>query len=172
MNVTKQFPGTEIYLATNIINEDDLYFLQRYHGGFLNKEFHRENMLKILNKLTDKIKLALLEAFPYLDNPTFKVKEYMTLLPGETLRVHHDGVPGSVDDQPTNVASVFYINDNFGGGETFYPTLGVSYKPVAGHVLMHPGYPGYEHGVSEVLDRDRHSITVFGYNNYNGSIDF
>lgn len=166
MNITKAFPDSEaeIYLATDLISEEDLKFLQKYYKGLLHPEYALEKTEIILNHLRSRIEDALRAAYPYLHNPTFTKKEIMGFSPGESLQVHFDGVPGiPPSQQPENVASVFYINDDFGGGETFYPTFNLSYRPVAGHLLMHPGKEGYEHGVSEVLHTQRFGLTTFGY---------
>jgi hypothetical protein len=166
LNIVKAFPNSnaEIYLATDLISADDLKFLQRYAKGLMHPELAGDKKDLVLNNLGKKIEEALRASYPYLKNPKFVQKEIMGFNPGESLRVHYDGVPGiPPQKQPENIASVFYINDDFGGGETFYPTFGLSYKPVAGHLLMHPGKEGYEHGVSEVFDKQRFGLTTFGY---------
>lgn len=174
MKISKAFTDTEIYLIEDLIDAGDLAFLQEFYESKktpLDPDYpHKESIVK---KVALKIQDAMVKTYSHMNNPTFKVKSLMQLNHGESLPVHFDGVPMlGAEEQPDNLAAVFYINNDFRGGETFYPNLNVSYTPVPGNALMHPGKPGYEHGVSEVSGNTRHSFTVFAYNNYDGSIDF
>lgn len=54
---------------------------------------------------------------------------------------------------------VVYINDDYDGGEIFYPQKGLSIKPKALSLVMHPGNKEYEHGVKEVLNTTRYSLS-------------
>jgi hypothetical protein len=54
---------------------------------------------------------------------------------------------------------VVYINDEYEGGEIFYPQKNLSIKPKALSLVMHPGNKEYEHGVNEVLKTTRYSLS-------------
>jgi prolyl 4-hydroxylase len=54
---------------------------------------------------------------------------------------------------------VVYINDDYDGGEIFYPNKNISIKPVARSLVMHPGNKEYEHGVKDVLNTTRYSLS-------------
>jgi hypothetical protein len=54
---------------------------------------------------------------------------------------------------------VVYINDDYSGGEIFYPQKNLSIKPKAKSLVMHPGNKEYEHGVNEVFDTVRYSLS-------------
>lgn len=54
---------------------------------------------------------------------------------------------------------VVYINENYSGGEIFYPQKNISIKPKAKSLVMHPGNKEYEHGVNEVFDAVRYSLS-------------
>jgi len=54
---------------------------------------------------------------------------------------------------------VVYINDDYEGGEIFYPQKDLSIKPTALSLVMHPGNKQYEHGVNEVRKTNRYSIS-------------
>jgi hypothetical protein len=59
---------------------------------------------------------------------------------------------------------VIYPNDKYIGGEIDYPHENFSYKPKPGDMVMHSGKT--VHGVKEVVDGNRYSITSFiGKNN-------
>lgn len=54
---------------------------------------------------------------------------------------------------------VVYINDDYDGGEIFYPNKNISIKPIARSLVMHPGNKEYEHGVNEVRGSTRYSLS-------------
>lgn len=54
---------------------------------------------------------------------------------------------------------VIYINEDFKGGEIFYPGLDIEYKPNAGSLLIH--YAGLYHEVSPVTQGVRYFLTSF-----------
>jgi hypothetical protein len=54
---------------------------------------------------------------------------------------------------------VVYINDDYEGGEIYYPQKNISIKPKALSLVMHPGNKEYEHGVSEVFKSVRYSLS-------------
>jgi hypothetical protein len=64
-----------------------------------------------------------------------------------------------------NFGCVVYINDNFDGGELVYPRLGVSYKPVAGRLVVHAA--DEPHSVNAVTGGARYMITSFVYGEKN-----
>lgn len=53
------------------------------------------------------------------------------------------------------VAANLYLNDNFEGGELFFPMLDLSIKPKARQLILFPGGHEYIHGVKQVTKGDR-----------------
>ena len=56
---------------------------------------------------------------------------------------------------------VLYLNDDYEGGEIFYPNAGIELKPQACSLVMHPAHEGYRHGVKKVSAGTRYSMTSF-----------
>lgn len=50
---------------------------------------------------------------------------------------------------------VIFITDNFDGGEIVYVNKGISIKPKAGSLLVHPGNLEYSHGVNRFYNGER-----------------
>jgi len=77
------------------------------------------------------------------------------LMPGMDCEIHIDG--------PEEFAYQIYLNDDFDGGETFYPEKKLYIKPRAGHlVIFRSSLP---HGVTKVEKKPRYTITSnFGPN--------
>jgi hypothetical protein len=57
--------------------------------------------------------------------------------------------------------SIVYLNNNFSGGETFYPQHNISIVPKPGMLAIHPADSNHMHGVSEIKDGIRYTIASF-----------
>jgi len=55
-------------------------------------------------------------------------------------------------------STVFYLNDNYEGGEIEFPSFNIKYKPEAGDFIMFPSSYAYRHKVNPVLSGIRYSI--------------
>jgi len=80
--------------------------------------------------------------------------------PGSELQVHYD--QGS---NPTlQKAVLIYLNDDYNGGELFFPDHNFSIKPPARSLITFPGTKDYLHGVKILLDGpDRFVLPYFGF---------
>jgi Rps23 Pro-64 3,4-dihydroxylase Tpa1-like proline 4-hydroxylase len=66
-----------------------------------------------------------------------------------------------IDDHPQylrRISSIYYINDDYIGGEINFPRFNISYKPKANEMLVFPSTYVYNHSVSEVTDGTRYSV--------------
>jgi hypothetical protein len=71
-----------------------------------------------------------------------------------------------IDDHyqyPRRVSTVYYINDNYLGGEINFPRFGISYKPKANEMIVFPSTYVYNHSVSEVTEGIRYSVVSWLY---------
>lgn len=57
------------------------------------------------------------------------------LLPGLGMGVHQD----SPSPESNHMACLMYLNDNYEGGEIYFPGLDLKYRPAAGDVLLFKG---------------------------------
>lgn len=65
---------------------------------------------------------------------------------GDQLKLHTDG-----DSEPSVVfAVIFYLNDDYTGGQLYFPTRSLEVKPPAGSVVIFPTTSEYKHGVHSV----------------------
>lgn len=65
------------------------------------------------------------------------------------------------NDPSIEYGIVYYINNNYDGGEIFYPKLNIEYKPEPGDLIIHPGSLEYMHGVRDVSNGIRYSMNMF-----------
>jgi predicted 2-oxoglutarate/Fe(II)-dependent dioxygenase YbiX len=66
-----------------------------------------------------------------------------------------------IDDHPSyhrRVSSIYYINDDYEGGEINFPRFNISYKPKANEMIIFPSTYVYNHSVSEVLSGTRYAV--------------
>jgi hypothetical protein len=66
-----------------------------------------------------------------------------------------------IDDHPDfhrRVSMVYYMNDNYEGGEINFPRFNVFYKPLANEMLVFPSTYVYNHSVNEVTSGTRYAV--------------
>jgi hypothetical protein len=56
------------------------------------------------------------------------------------------------------VSTIFYMNDNYKGGEINFPRYNLSIKPKAGDFLIFPAFYTYNHSVNTVTKGTRYSV--------------
>ena len=52
-------------------------------------------------------------------------------------------------------ACIFFLNDDYEGGEIYFPDYEISIKPEPGDLLCFPDQPRYVHGVKEIISGTR-----------------
>jgi hypothetical protein len=69
------------------------------------------------------------------------------------------------------VSSVVYMNDDYDGGELWFPYLDISYKASAGDIVLFPSTYIYAHAAKPVTKGTKYSaVTMFDYNDRNHDI--
>lgn len=82
-----------------------------------------------------------------------------------SMKPHVDGPPeyNNPNHGIENLGANFYLNDDYEGGEIYYPNIGFSYKPVPNSLLIHRGIESFRHGVKEVTSGWRFGFGMFGF---------
>lgn len=76
---------------------------------------------------------------------------------GDMMHEHHDsGLSPKIKN-----GVVIYLNDDFEGGQIYYPKVKIEVKPVANALLIHPANMIYRHGVKPVTSGIRYSLAGF-----------
>lgn len=75
----------------------------------------------------------------------------------------HDGADaGLPNDFPYyDIASLFYLNDDYEGGELYFPIQGIQFKPKRGAAYFFPGDMNYIHGITEITSGNRYTCPFF-----------
>lgn len=66
-----------------------------------------------------------------------------------------------IDDHPDfhrRMSTIYYLNDNYLGGEINFPRFGITFKPKANQMIIFPSTYVYNHSVSPVIDGERYAV--------------
>lgn len=84
---------------------------------------------------------------------------------GTHFKVHADHGPAYV----TTVSIVAYINDDYEGGELYFPRFDLTLKPKTGDVMIFPSTYIYEHASNDMVSGTKYSIVIMtDYNDRGG----
>jgi hypothetical protein len=118
-------------------------------------QFNSEDVPTIVDSITDRAILAFEDITKeHLDYTRYGI---ITRNFKDGYFLHWD----SEHDKTIKYGIVYYANDNFDGGEIFYPKFNIEYKPKAGDLIIHPATMEYMHGVRDVSSGVRYSMNMF-----------
>lgn len=60
--------------------------------------------------------------------------------------------------KPNDIATLIYLNNDYDGGEIYFPEYDISYKPEPGDLITFPDNAEYIHGVKTVSNGDRYTL--------------
>lgn len=66
-----------------------------------------------------------------------------------------------IDDHPSyhrRMSTVYYLNENYTGGEINFPRFDVTLKPKANQMIVFPSTYVYNHSVSPVIEGERYAV--------------
>lgn len=131
-----------------------------------NIEKTNAKIIPIINNMVARLKVEV-DAF-------FKVDAFPTSpamvrwLPGQLQMPHadkelHTGPDaGKPNDFPWyDLAGLFYLNDDYEGGELYFPNQNIQFKPKAGAAYFFPGDMNYIHGVTKIESGIRYTVPFF-----------
>lgn len=83
-------------------------------------------------------------------------------MPHADKELHEGDQKGVPNDFPYyDIAGLFYINDDYEGGELYFPNQGIQFKPKRGAAYFFPGDLNYIHGVTEIKSGERYTCPFF-----------
>ena len=89
---------------------------------------------------------------------------YIKYGPGNFFKPHSD----HGFSYTATVSSIIYLNDDYEGGELYFPILDLKIKPKSGDIIFFPSTFIYVHGAAEVRSGIKYSaVTMFDYNERN-----
>ncbi len=192
MNIDRPF-NNEIIIINNFIfqNEIDSVFdyvkisKEKHVPSGITSEYFSDRLIQLPteNNIAELCKddTTKVAAVRFLENKASIIKRitevsesiskenlYLTPIEG-LINSSNEGMPAHFDDSPENTKNkthyglVLYLNDNYDGGEIYYPKLNIEYKPKSGDIIIHPGTEEYMHGVRDISNGTRYAITTFAF---------
>lgn len=120
----------------------------------------------IIQGLFERLKPIIEEFYNVVVQPTGTT--IVRWLPGQYQHPHadkelHSGPDaGLPNDFPYyDIASLFYLNDDYDGGELYFPLQNIQFKPKRGAAYFFPGDMNYVHGVTEIKNSIRYTCPFF-----------
>jgi predicted 2-oxoglutarate/Fe(II)-dependent dioxygenase YbiX len=84
---------------------------------------------------------------------------------GTHFKIHADHGPTYV----TTVSIVVYLNDDYEGGEIWFPRFNLTHKPKAGDIVVFPSTYIYEHASQDMISGTKYSVVIMSdYNDRDG----
>lgn len=77
---------------------------------------------------------------------------------GDKLDLHVDDLGTT---STNHMATLIYLNGDYEGGEIFFPTHNLSFKPEGGELIMFPGNMHYAHEVKTITSGSRFTIPMW-----------
>jgi len=62
---------------------------------------------------------------------------------------------------PRSISLIYFLNDDYKGGEIDFPILGLNIKPIANSAIIFPSNYIYRHSIKEVISGTRYSIVTW-----------
>lgn len=132
----------------------------------LNMEKQNPFIVKAIDRIVGRFKIEVDSFFKVDAIPTDPA--IVRWLPGQYQQPHadkelHEGEnAGKPNDFPYyDIAGLFYLNDDYEGGELYFPNQGIEFKPKAGGAYFFPGDKNYIHGVKEITSGIRYVVPFF-----------
>jgi hypothetical protein len=124
------------------------------------------NIVKIIKQLQSRLKIEVDKFFNVDAFPTSPA--LVRWLPGQFQQPHADKElhigedRGKPNDFPYyDLSGLFYLNNDYEGGELYFPDHGIQFKPKAGSAYFFPGDLNYLHGVTEITSGIRYVCPFF-----------
>ncbi len=145
-----------------------------YDSGYWDHRVATEPTLKKVDESIPEVIAGMQARLKKKVDEFFKVDAHPTSpaivrwLPGQRQQPHadkelHEGKSrGKPNDFPYyDIAGLFYINDDYEGGELYFPNQGIQFKPKKGAAYFFPGDMNYIHGVTEIKSGIRYVCPFF-----------
>lgn len=169
VKITKPY-NNEIFVIENFASKQEVSIVAEYaESKFIAAEKKDPSLERVdLKKRANLVMKSLeLRAIDFVnDSLCLPERVYYTgmmapfRLVNKEFPSHYDDA-GRVDNNPVLYGMTLYLTDNFDGGELVYENLNISYKPVAGELVLHPATEKYRHRVNAPIGGSRIGLPMF-----------
>lgn len=143
----------------------------------INKEIRDTQQVKLTKAIEKKLRAVDDKSIASFVNPFYQVEvserepsqilhygvggHYIPHVDAETLYKDDMGLELWEKTLDRDLSVVYFINDDFSGGELFFPALDLVIEPEAGTLVCFPSDHNYVHGVRPVTSGHRYTIVTW-----------
>ena len=124
------------------------------------------DIIKIVTNIVNRFKIIIEDFFEVKATPTGPAIVRWPVgarqEPHADKELHEGEDAGTPNSFPWyDLGTVFYLNDDYIGGELYFPKQGVEFKPKPRAGYFFPGDMNYIHGVRPIIDGCRYTLPYF-----------
>ncbi len=131
--------------------------------------FANESFFNEIKELNDSVSKIIEKTFLVNTNTNGNLTSGISLVKwskGDVQYPHGDkedenGNPHQIEIQNHDIGSIFYLNDNYKGGDIYFTQHNITLSPKKGMLVFFPGDKYYLHGVKEIIEGYRFTMPRF-----------
>lgn len=162
---------SEVIRVCNFIDQEDYWYkagqASVFHISKILTEWDNKKYYSMMLGILKDIKQECMDVFDTEKNICPDSYMFAKWNPGTKQYPHSDSHlnNGEANDTPwRKFSTVLYLNENFDGGETYFPQHGITIEPKKGRLALFSSGLDYQHGVSEIKNGTRFNLISFwGY---------
>lgn len=129
-------------------NGEKEFTVHTYHGI----ESNSKDILDLLQLYAKKVYDYTVATYPGPFQEFYPFKTHIAkFVPGDGMHEHFDS------GRPNDIATLVYLNNDYVGGDIYFPEYNISFKPEPGDLLMFPDNPSFVHGVKAITEGIRYT---------------
>lgn len=147
--LVSEYATKNIDTFTDFGNAEQEFTVHTYHD-IENKD---KNVLDIIQKTALRVYDFVLNNYDNEFENFINEKTHIAkFVVGKGMHDHYDS------SRPLDIATLVYLNDDYSGGEIYFPKYNISFKPKPGDLLCFPDNPNFVHGVKPIIDGIRFTL--------------
>ena len=148
-------PYTDIRLIASYAKQNDDLFIDfgnnekefKFHSNFINNDI--KNLLQKYQKNVYEFVINnYFGPFEPYDESKIHLARFEE---GYGMHEHFDST------KPNDIATLIYLNEDYDGGQIYFPELNIYIKPQEGDLICFPDTPDFVHGVKPIKDGIRYT---------------
>ena len=145
-------------LLLNYVKNAEYWEEQPWKARTIASENLPKEIFEILKKTFELVYKKSTDLYDVAINPFHESALHVVkFIKGFHLGPHVD----TLSAEGNHIASVYYINDDYIGGEIDFPDHKLKIKPKANSLIIFPGNENYVHAVHQIVDNNRYSSAMW-----------
>ena len=168
IHIVKDFINQEqSQIFNNYIRTNETWNQNQNHENWIDRvhsiDIFNNLMVKDLaQKITNSIQIEIEKTLSVKLNPSCPSIIRWKVGNGQTPHADKQNNDGTPNLYPQNdIASLIYINDDYEGGEIYFPNQEFKLKPLKNSLVFFPGDINFLHGVTTITEGIRYTIPNF-----------